>query len=103
MVNQSPTSVMGVVIHDPDPEGHSHPDWVTPNPSLYEITYGLNCPIFILFKEVVPGVEYEPYEPAIEAMMSTIFAHGWAFDPRLMQFRREIHTGMFLRHAMARH
>jgi hypothetical protein len=99
MVNQSFTSVMGVVIHDPDPEGHSHPDWVAPNQSLHEIVYQGFCPIFILFKEVKPGVEYEPYEPAIEAMMSTIFSHGWAFDPRLIQFRREVHTGMMIRNA----
>lgn len=81
---------MGVVIHDPDPERHSHPDWVAPDAALYESRYGKNYPIFILFKEVVAGEKYEPYQPAIEAMMETIFSHGWGFDPRLPEIHREI-------------
>jgi hypothetical protein len=71
-------SVMGIVAYDSDPKEHSHPDWIAPEESLHQIVYGEHCPIFILFKEIDAGVDYEPYKPAIEAMIRTVFSHGWA-------------------------
>jgi hypothetical protein len=64
------SSVMGIVIHDPNPERHSHPDWL-PNPPIFHFMDVSLCPIFILFKEI--DGEYQPYEPAINAMLQAIF------------------------------
>ena len=82
MVRQGKSSVMGIVIHDKNPEGHSKPEWLK-NES--------ECagPIFILFTEVDLGSRYEPYKPAVESMIRTIFRKGWAFDPRLPQVQRD--------------
>ncbi|MFO1046049.1 MAG: hypothetical protein U0941_30085 [Planctomycetaceae bacterium] len=90
MITVASHAVMGIVIHDPDPNTHSHPTWHQASPSLHEIQYGGHCPIFILFKEKIRGVEYEPYDPAISSMMETIFGHGWAFDPRLEEVQRQL-------------
>lgn len=54
--------VMGVVIADKDPEKNS----------LHDYNNFYLCPIFILFKEKEDG-EYEPYVPAIEAMIKAIY------------------------------
>jgi hypothetical protein len=83
---------MGVVVHDSNPELHSRPDWLK-NP-LFDGECNLHHPIFILFKEVESGVEYEPYEPGIKAMISSIFNRGWAFDPRVATLRSQL--GMYM-------
>lgn len=54
--------VMGVVIADKDPEKNS---------ILAYNNFSL-CPIFILFKDKGDG-DYEPYTPAIEAMIEAIY------------------------------
>jgi hypothetical protein len=82
---KTPQEIMGIVIHDPDPEKHSRPDWLSPSGSaLHEIGRGGHCPIFILFKQTSGG--FEPFTPAIDAMLEVVFAQGWAFDPRLDRF-----------------
>jgi hypothetical protein len=79
--------IMGIVIHDPDPEKHSQPDWLSPSGSaLHEIGRGGHCPIFILFKQA--GDSFEPFTPAIDAMLETIFAQGLGYDPRLDDYIR---------------
>jgi hypothetical protein len=35
-------------------------------------------------------VLYEPYAPAIDAMMQTIFAHAWSLDYRLPKLEQQI-------------
>jgi hypothetical protein len=66
-------TVMGLVIHDPDPAGHSRGR--SGGPALYQWWAGQHCPIFILFKE--SKGKYEHYDQGIDAMMKAIFLHGW--------------------------
>jgi hypothetical protein len=66
-------SVMGVVIQDPDPDGHSYPDWESLHGQpLFAYNPGWSYPIFLLFKE--RGGQYEPYEPAIDALIRAVFS-----------------------------
>lgn len=68
--------VMGIVIQDSDPEKHSHPDWFQRSLSdgkkknwpIFDYNVVPHCPIFVLFND-----EYEPYMPAIDAMIRAIF------------------------------
>jgi len=71
--------VMGVVIHDPDPRGHSTPEWFSEVP-LYHYRVCGHCPVFILFKKA--GEDYEPYEPAIDAMIRAVFRSEWQHGRR---------------------
>ncbi len=64
--------VMGIVIQDPDPKGRRGPEWMQNEP-LYNYNLCGHCPIFILFKEG----NYEPYEPAIDAMIRIIYRGDW--------------------------
>jgi hypothetical protein len=67
-------SVMGVVIADKDPIATSKCDWPGGgNITYYKYNMVPLCPIFVLFKETEEG-EYEPFYPAIEAMIRAI--HG---------------------------
>ncbi len=66
--------VMGIVIQDKDPKGRRGPDWMQDEP-LYNFYISGHCPIFILFKE--QGGNYEPFEPAIDAMIKVIFRGSW--------------------------
>lgn len=64
--------VMGIVIADPDPAKTSTREDAKGNPSyLYNYSTVGWCPIFILFKET--DSEYEPYRPAIDAMIRAIY------------------------------
>lgn len=87
MAMKTPCWIMGIVIHDPDPEAHSCPKWQ--ERPLYDGECNMHCPIFILFKEVQSGVEYDPYEPGIKAMIQSIFNREWALDPPLSRLRRD--------------
>jgi hypothetical protein len=66
--------VMGIVIHDsaPDLRTASYTQGTFP---LYEFSYWGHCPIFILFRQ--QEGDYEPYEPAIDAMIKAIYKSGW--------------------------
>jgi hypothetical protein len=88
-------AVIGVVIHDPEPERHSRPDWLSPKESLHEVGRGGHCPIYILFKKN-PDDSFEPFRPAIDALIDAIFSQAWSFDPRLDQFIREVHSGLLM-------
>src|SRR5262249_36203707 len=63
----SARSAMGIVIHDPDPKTHSswHDGY-----SLFDSSPA-RSPVFLLFRN--EEGDYEPYEPAIDAMIRTIF------------------------------
>ncbi len=68
--------VMGIVIQDPEPETHSHPEWMTRSLPEGEkkgwpiFSYNLvpHCPIFVLFNN-----DYEPFMPAVDAMIRAVF------------------------------
>jgi hypothetical protein len=75
--------MMGIVIHDPDPEGHSRPDWLAPTGTVLH-GIGGHCPVFILFKKTDDS--FDPFEPAIDALIEAVFARGWGYDPRLDDF-----------------
>jgi hypothetical protein len=66
--------VMGIVIQDSDPKGRRGPKWMQDEP-LYNCYLSGHCPIFILFKE--RDGTYDPYEPAIDAMIRVIFQGHW--------------------------
>lgn len=70
--------IMGVVIQDSNPEKTSNPAHL--QHPLYKYDGGSHCPIFILFK-VSDGI-YEPYVPAIEAMIRAVFLSNWQGDNR---------------------
>jgi hypothetical protein len=72
-------AVMGVVVHDPDPQGHSSRErWE--GVALYQCGLAQHCPVFILFKE--PEGSYEPYDQGIDAMIKAVFLHGWQRESR---------------------
>lgn len=65
--------VMGVVIADKDPETVSRRKLPTGKSDYYyNYCSGGLCPIFVLFEETADG-EYEPFYPAIEAMIRAIY------------------------------
>jgi hypothetical protein len=70
--------IMGVVIQDSNPERTSNPDQL--EHPLYKYDGAKHCPIFILFKE--RNGTYEPYEPAIDAMIRAVFLSDWQGDSR---------------------
>jgi hypothetical protein len=66
--------VMGVVIHDSNPEKHSritNKHLQGGGVAAFNYSYGGLCPIFILFKET--NGEYEPFYPAIDALIRAIY------------------------------
>jgi hypothetical protein len=63
-------SAMGVVVHDPDPERKSYPDWLDRHP-IFSFRLGSHCPIFILFRTD----DYQPHEEAIDAMIRAIYCN----------------------------
>jgi hypothetical protein len=82
MIERRAATAMGIVIHDLDPERHSEVDWFADLGTLHE-PRGEHPPIYILFREAEAGAAYEPYVPAIDALMEAIFYQGWALDPRV--------------------
>jgi hypothetical protein len=66
--------VMGIVLHDADPQRRSHPDWLSGIP-LYHYRLVGHCPIFILFEE--DNGDYKPYTAAIDAMIKAFYQSGW--------------------------
>ena len=84
------SNVMGIVIHDPDPEGHSFPEWFwVPDRAIFDYRISSLCPIFILFKQY--RGEFIPYEPAIHALMGAIF--GGALEIQVTPRRSNTHPG----------
>jgi|GEM_PF-3771764 len=72
MGHRTAAHVMGIIISDSDPKQKT--EIVGTNgfiQSLYDFTTVGHCPVCILFKEV--DGDYEPYEPAIRAMISNIY------------------------------
>jgi hypothetical protein len=61
--------------------------------------YWCQCPIYILFREVKPGIDYAPYEPAIEGLVKSIFQKEWGFDPRVTQLRHDFDMFVNMRRA----
>ena len=63
--------LMGIVIADKDPEKVSSTKEGAKPEKYYEYSEADWCPIFVLFKETDVG--YEPHDPAISAMIRSIF------------------------------
>lgn len=61
-----PSQVMGIVLQDPDPEGHSHPDHLQGHPLF--LCRASWHPVFILFNN-----DYEPYKPAVDGLIRAIY------------------------------
>lgn len=72
------SQVMAIVLQDPDPEGHSHPDNLQGDP-LFQCR-GSWHPVFILFNN-----DYEPYKDAVGGMIRAIY-RGPIQDPRPYAF-----------------
>lgn len=69
--------VMGIVIADKDPDKASQIQW-NEETTFYGYNYKIAnwCPIFILFKE--ENDEYEPFYPAIDAMIRAIYTNQFS-------------------------
>jgi hypothetical protein len=66
--------VMGIVIADSKPEVKSRISHH--GESYWAYSYDRDsCPIFVLFKE--EDGEYEPFEPAVDAMIRAVYANLW--------------------------
>ena len=72
--------VMGVVIHDTDPETRSWPAWLHGEAPIHHYALVGHCPIFILLKK--DGEDYFPFEPGIDALIKAIFHSEWQYDHR---------------------
>ncbi len=74
MHDRSAHNVMGIVIHDRDPEKTSYRGECGTAGRImsYEDHWGGKCPVFILFRQ--KGGTFEPFEPGIDGMMKRIFA-----------------------------
>ena len=75
--NHMTWTAMGIVVQDSDPERHSRFEGLT-DPIFHYRLPG-HCPIFILFRE--REGEYEPYHPAVDAMIKALFTGPWHVDP----------------------
>jgi hypothetical protein len=76
MHHVSKSQIMGIVISDPDPQGKSTITDEKGNSFLAHYYHSGNwCPIFVLFKE--KDFEYEPFGPAVDAMIRAIYTNQW--------------------------